>query len=219
VVQKSGSSLTEQLVVTGNNSLQRATVCLNTVGAPCTPTTNGNWVMQMAVFRDASAIVSNAWSPSRIGQIRHANLFPGSDLGAQINNAYTDCPMVGCHIKVDAGTYSFSTPIVFGTLSKPAWLECDPGATLMNYTPSSGTAITLNWGSWSIGVNTAVSHPGLFGCAIRGIGGLEGGSSTAVGVADGTNGFAFSTIDGITVQGFAVGLQFNQMTSFRMCRS
>jgi hypothetical protein len=31
VVQKSGGSLTEQMVVAGNNALQRATVCLNTV--------------------------------------------------------------------------------------------------------------------------------------------------------------------------------------------
>ena len=31
VVQKNGGSLTEQMVVAGNNALQRATVCLNTV--------------------------------------------------------------------------------------------------------------------------------------------------------------------------------------------
>ena len=153
----SGMAITEQnsSTITGNNVLQRATVCLSDVSclAP-----SGNWVMQMAVFRDASWTVSNAWSPSRIGQVRHANLFPGGDIGAQINNAYADCPANGCHIKVDAGTYSFTTPILFGTLGKPAWLECDPGATVLTYTLSSGNAVTLNWGYYFTNVNVAVAH-------------------------------------------------------------
>jgi len=38
--------------ISGNNTLQRATACIDP--APCPPGTVGNWLMQMAVFRDAS---------------------------------------------------------------------------------------------------------------------------------------------------------------------
>jgi hypothetical protein len=161
-IQLNGGSVTEQMIVSGNNTLQRATAGLTGVGAP------GDWVMQMAVFRDASWTVTNAWSPSRIGQIRHANQFPGIDIGTQINNAYADCPANGCHIKVDAGNYVFATPILFSTVAKPAWLECDPGMTTLTYAPVSGNAIMLDWGGAIIGADVTVSRPGIFGCVIRG---------------------------------------------------
>jgi hypothetical protein len=209
----SGMAITEQnsSTITGNNVLQRATVCLSDVSclAP-----SGNWVMQMAVFRDASWTVSNAWSPSRIGQVRHANLFPGGDIGAQINNAYADCPANGCHIKVDAGTYSFTTPILFGTLGKPAWLECDPGATVLTYTLSSGNAVTLNWGYYFTNVNVAVAHPGVFGCVIRGTG-TSSSWGSAIGITDGSNSFGQGdVIDGVTIQGFNAGFQFTNSGTF-----
>jgi hypothetical protein len=65
----SGMAITEQnsSTITGNNVLQRATVCLSDVSclAP-----SGNWVMQMAIFRDASWTVSGGWAPARFGQVR-----------------------------------------------------------------------------------------------------------------------------------------------------
>jgi hypothetical protein len=50
-IQASGGSITEQEVVSSNNTLQRATAILNPSNGPGT---TGNWLMQMAVFRDAS---------------------------------------------------------------------------------------------------------------------------------------------------------------------
>jgi len=53
----SGTAITEQNTnaITGNNVLQRATACLGT-GPTCPATPIGNWLMQMAVFRDASSM-------------------------------------------------------------------------------------------------------------------------------------------------------------------
>ena len=56
-------SITEQMIVSGNNTLQRAT---SNIGP--SPNT-GNWLMQMAVFRDASWTVTGGWTPARVGQI------------------------------------------------------------------------------------------------------------------------------------------------------
>jgi hypothetical protein len=86
-----GSAITEQSsnAITGNNVLQRATACLAT-GMTCSPATTGNWLMQMAVFRDASWTVSGAWSPVRPAQVRYAEQFQGSDCGAKINAADAD---------------------------------------------------------------------------------------------------------------------------------
>jgi hypothetical protein len=103
----SGMAITEQntSTITGNNVLQRATACLSDVSclAPV-----GDWVMQMAVFRDASWTVTGAWSPVRIKSIRYADQFPGVDIGDQINHAPADCPPAGCVIHVAAGSYPFS---------------------------------------------------------------------------------------------------------------
>jgi hypothetical protein len=154
LVQKNGGSLTEQLVVTGNNALQRATVCLNTVGAPCTPTTNGNWVMQMAVFRDASWNVAGGWNPPRFSQVLDATQFPGSDIGAQVMAAQNALPVTGGRIRIPpnpaGGCWNFSTPISFSTSGQVITLEGDPGgATCLNFIPnaSSQTAVTIDYGT------------------------------------------------------------------------
>lgn len=67
---------------------------------------------------------------NRFEATRYADQFPGSDIGAQINNAYADCaPTGGCRIRVPARTYTYSTPISIGnaTWAVPSFLECDPG--------------------------------------------------------------------------------------------
>jgi hypothetical protein len=169
-VQSSGGSITEQYIPSSaNNVLQRATACLGT-GMTCSPTTTGHWVMQMAVFRDASWTVSNTWSPVRVGNIRWADQFPGTDIGAKINNAYADCPAAGCVIQVALGNYSFSTPIVFGP-GPPPKLRCggstngipiSNGAVQLTYTAPSGIAITFNDGG--------VGASGMEGCTLIGPG-------------------------------------------------
>jgi len=84
----SGMAITEQnsSAITGNNVLQRATACLGPPPLPCPSTPTGNWVMQMAVFRDASWTVSNGFGPIRNGQI-HADQFPGVNSAAQADSA------------------------------------------------------------------------------------------------------------------------------------
>jgi hypothetical protein len=149
----------------------------------------------------------------------YADLQVGSDIGAQINACYNNGPSTGVYIRVPSfgAVYSFSTPIVFGTLGKPVWLECDPGITILNYTPSSGTAITLSYGGAQLSPITTQSHPGIYGCGLRGPGGTAGtiGSwGTTIGIADGPNFFAQSVIEGVTVQGFNAGIQFNSNSSF-----
>jgi hypothetical protein len=157
-----GTGLVEDNYISGNNSLQRATVCL-APALPCSGT--GNWVMQMAVFRDATWTVSGGWAPPRFAQILDASQFPGVDIGDQVNHAYAALPLTGGHIvipaKADGSCYNFTTPIVFATVGKYVLLEhagaagttpTTPPATpvmqgCLNFTPNpnTGTAITLNY--------------------------------------------------------------------------
>ena len=198
-IQSHGGSITEQNTnpITGNNVLQRATAGLLAKGS-------GNWLMQIAVFRDASWTVANAWSPARIGNVRWADQFPGVDIGDQINHAYADCPAAGCVIKISGGSYSFSTPVVFGSLAaagiidsgKPVVLDCGGGsngyyptngAVQLNYTGTTGAAITFNDGGFT--------GAGMKGCNLLGRGSSNstaglvcGATSGMYGIPSGDNG-------------------------------
>jgi len=85
-------SITEQMIVSGNNTLQRATAGYS----PSGPT--GDWVMQMAVFRDASWTTANGWSAGRQHQTLYASQFPGVDASAKIQNAINECAPTGCTV-------------------------------------------------------------------------------------------------------------------------
>ena len=110
----SGNSITEQQIVSGNNTLQRATAIPN----PAPSGSGGDWLMQMAVFRDASWTVGGGWTPIRVGQILYASQFPGSELGAKINNAAAACPatasQLNCVISLQdlIGQQLVTSPIV-----------------------------------------------------------------------------------------------------------
>jgi len=116
-----GSAITEQnsSAITGNNTLQRATACLAPLPCPTTPI--GNWLMQMAVFRDASSTVAGGWPPARLGQILYASQFPGLDASAKIQNAIDACPPSGCTV------YALDLSDVGGTGSR----NIDPGGKLV----------------------------------------------------------------------------------------
>lgn len=78
----------------------------------------------------------------------YADQFSGSDIGAQVNAAYAALPSAGGTIFLPIGTYSFSTPIVFGTNHKPVTLQgMSSAATFLKFTPTSGNAITYNEGN------------------------------------------------------------------------
>jgi hypothetical protein len=83
--------------------------------------------------------------------VLNASIYSGADMGAKINAAYfsAQCASTGCHVTVPAAAscWTFTTPIVANTSGKPILLTGTPGkATCLNYTPSTGTAITLDWG-------------------------------------------------------------------------
>ncbi len=70
------------------------------------------------------------------------------DLGDAVNAAYAGLPSAGGAIYILNGTYSFATPIVFGTSNKFASLfGTNPSSTYLKYTPTSGNAITINFGN------------------------------------------------------------------------
>jgi hypothetical protein len=221
----SASAITEQntAAITTNNVLQRATACIGPSSiTPCSSAT-GDWVMQMAVFRDASWTVANSWSPSRIGNIRWADQFPGSDIGVKINNAYADCPVAGCVIKISAGSYFFSTPVAFGSVAsggtinsgKPVVLDCGGGsngytptngAVQLNYTGTTGAAITFNDGGFT--------GAGMKGCNLLGqsfsnatAGLVCGATSGMYGTPSGDNGVCWGHhFEGDDISGFGVGV-------------
>lgn len=81
-IQSNGGSITEYQVVSGNTSLQRANANTGMV--------NGNWVMQMAVFRDASlgpsvgSRVSTDASSSLVNGSTGANYLPYNTTNAVV---------------------------------------------------------------------------------------------------------------------------------------
>lgn len=96
-------------------------------------------------------------------QVRYADQFPGADIGAKVNAAYADCPAAGCTIRVPAGNYAFATPIVIGTVGKPAWIVGDGAGTVLTWTSNSGTALQFDPTQTS-----CCEHPhGLYG--LRGL--------------------------------------------------
>ena len=203
-IQSNGGSITEQEIVSGNNTLQRATAIPN----PAPSGSGGNWVMQMAIFRDASWTVGGGWTPVRPFQVLDASQFPGVDIGTKINNAYAALPSTGGSgtIIVPPGTYSYTNPIVLAAPGRAVLLHCEPGSTFLNYTGSSGTAITLAYSGQGFALPTQqYSGHGIDGCVFTGPGntsstiGLEvnGGTSSVVGVNGATlsltSGSPFST--------------------------
>jgi hypothetical protein len=144
--------------------------------------------------------------------VRYADQFPGTgnhDIGDKINQAYAACPSNGCKIKVAAGIYSYTTPIVFAGRNKPVVLEGDAGetgtyngyptsngTTELYYTPTSGAAITMATGG---GTGSGIEGITLFGP------GFTGGSNTAIGLSL-TSDIRQSYRD-LFISGFNIGLQ------------
>jgi len=119
----STGGITEQMIVSGNNTLQRATACL-VLTTPCTGAT-GNWVMQMAVFRDASittlkgvgvlgttstpwAATVSPWNESTFFADAYCNTPGVLDQSCVMNTvASPSFPANGGHIVTSCNTYLF----------------------------------------------------------------------------------------------------------------
>src|SRR6185437_12168404 len=129
-------------------------------------------------------------------------LSPGSakwdtDVGKAIDDAYAALPPVGGTIYVLSlgGCSNFSTPISLTTQGKYVTIVgTGVATTCLNYTPSTGTALTLATG------NVGVGHDDLENFSLRTI--AEG--STAIGLVIGQDGVAApaATLDGISISGF-----------------
>jgi trimeric autotransporter adhesin len=146
------------------------------------------------------------------GNVLNADQFLGTgnhDIGDKINQAYAACPSNGCKIKVAAGIYPYTTPIVFAGRSKPVVLEGDAGetgtytgyptsngTTELYYTPASGAAITMATGG---GTGSGVQGITLFGP------GFSNGANTATGLSL-TSDIRQSYKD-LFISGFNIGLQ------------
>jgi hypothetical protein len=101
--------------ISGNNVLQRATECIASALGSC-GTTPGDWLMQIAVFRDASWTVQGGWSPARYGaaQPLYADQFPGIDIGDKINKATAALPTKGAvPYAYDATSYTSGSSVTF----------------------------------------------------------------------------------------------------------
>jgi hypothetical protein len=82
---------------------------------------------------------------------------PGTDLGAQINAAYSSCAN-GCRITIPPGQYSMSTPVVVASKGKNAIIQCSGTSTTLTWTPRTGTMFQFasngsgNGNGWGSGI-------------------------------------------------------------------
>jgi hypothetical protein len=232
-----GTGLVEDntAAISGNNVLQRATACIGSALGTCPGTTAGNWVMQMAVFRDASWTVAGGWIPPRFAQILDATQFPGVDIGDQVNHAYAALPATGGHIiipaKADGSCYNFITPIVLSTPGKYVLLEhAGAGGAIvtstapvttavvgcLNFTVTSGTptpvAITLDYANnlQTVGAPRSSVH-GLRNILLvnNQCATPDGCGGSAVGIQIGTTnqGIQGATMENVSIIGFHIGFQ------------
>jgi len=79
-------------------------------------------------------------NPQVVSQVRYANEFSGSDIGAQVNSAFSNC-RDACQVIIPAGSYAYSTTI---SMSKPGQSLIGAGAalTILTYT---GSGNGINW--------------------------------------------------------------------------
>lgn len=189
-----------------------------------TSTTTGAYVAsstQTAYFGNYVATSTRASLFPNLSTILDASLFPGVDIGAKINAAYAALPSTGGRIFVPAGSYSFTTPIVFNTQYKVVNLYCPSGGgasnnavggTTLTYTATTGNAITVNTNNYIVGGS------GIDNCNIQGTNGTT--ARTTVGVSEGGSNGAFAFyVRGVNVSGFGIGVQWNSNTSFNIIDS
>lgn len=128
----------------------------------------------------------------------NATTYNGSDIGAQINAACESFP-VGGSVNVPQGTYSFATPIVISNLCNIRGQG--KGATVLIFTPTSGTAITYSGGADSSVAGYGISDLTLQGAGVSG--------STATGLLVSYPGFVANNVEiGSPGKGFDVGVTF-----------
>jgi hypothetical protein len=128
------------------------------------------------------------------------------DIGIGINKAYAALPGGGGRIIVPPGSFNFATPIVFGTANKPAILVGSGSGTSLTYTPTSGTAVVMNYGP-----GIATNHPRGGGLRDLVLNGPTTGTATGL-FLGGTNGAEGFKADSLKISGFNVDLSWGDNT-------
>ena len=135
--------------------------------------------------------------------VRNAASFPGKDIGAQINAAYSALPATGGAIMVMESA-SFDIPIVFGTKNKPVLLMGLPGDIVtLTYTGATGTALTFDYGT-----GHRMGH-GLRDLTLTGPGNSTNTTGVIFGGGNGAEGIAFRDFK---IQSFGTNLQMGSNT-------
>lgn len=148
-----------------------------------------------------------------------------TDVGTQLNNAYTALPSTGGKIvllpKNGGGCYSFSTPVHFDTQGKYVILEGASGTSnavgdvdggsCLNYTPNTNTAaFTLGWGPTGGG---GYSPGGGFrNITLKANGGCfapGGCGNLATGIITSNGGVPQGNFQNVKIEGFATGWNYN----------
>lgn len=166
-------------------------------------------------------------SATNIEGVFYADQYSGSDIGAKINTAYATLPASGGTIVIPAGTYNYSTPIIFATQHKPVILEGQgggsfyaAGATTLVYTSSTGIGITYNAEGASSGGS------GLYNLSLVGPAGIYAGGNTGIGSSTtilnttstqgvhlgGTFGATGVVLQGVEISGWGKGVQWDSNT-------
>ena len=192
-----------------------------------TPLTTSN--ISFGTFTGLTNVESR--SINNVKYVGTAGCFAGADIGAQINTVYAALPSTGGTIYVlpQAACYSYSTPIVFATVSKYVVLSglapsgatntTSQGGACLNYTPTTATiAVKLDW--------TATGGNGFFGAGagLRDITITNNGScetdggcgSSAIGIQIGgaNGGTLLGEYSNVKIQGFGVGLKFGTNSGY-----
>lgn len=154
-----------------------------------------------------------------MGRTVNALDYNGIDMGDRVNRADSGMPNGGGAIYVPGGVHPYSTPILIGTNSKATRLVgAGNFATILNYLPTSGTAVTIDPGQF-------IAELPSPSCASAGISDLsiqaKGGAGTAVGLqVGGTLGVRGGEFRNTIVTGFSKDLVISnkvQITCFYHC--
>jgi hypothetical protein len=110
------------------------------------------WVNPSSCVSGESGCTENSLHTIPRANALNATLFPGSDIGAQINAAFASCSG-RCKVEVPQGSYNYSTTIQIPVHSAGgAVLECDSQSTMLNYTGTGDAMEAFGTGDAESGI-------------------------------------------------------------------
>lgn len=183
----------------------------------------------------SDAIGQSSWSVGQFTQffpkdvngtvfVSQGNLqgWAGSDVGGWINSAWAYLlaayPTVGGRIFVGPGVYNYTTPIVIGAqfssvslegvggFGPPSAAASNFGGTILNFTPTSGVALTIG------GTNNNGGGVQLSNFALQGAGIGTGATAITIG-ATAVGSSAGATLKNVTINGWTNGVVWGQVAT------